>query len=631
MDSQVVARLQQQIQGDLEGYLGRQQAAVMRNLGASATNATAAYKSVWALQALSDPWRGFTALELQAQQLAWLIRPRSHLDLASVISLLAMRLARERPPSKQVPKAGTAEEQIAYVVSVLEEAGRLREQALRNLTTEDRRFLFEHAAALVENFTPQISELSEHTTAQMKADRRFWDLINRQLDYSAIVASAQVLAQLADEDWLKLLRPAFQGRAPLPSPPAGVTGEVMAIRETAFGLVVIGGPGPNIYELDQRFALVIDLGGDDVYQGLIAAPADVQHGVSAVIDLSGNDIYRASPLGLATGRLGVGLLVDREGDDLYELAQGAGGSGFAGVGILYDIAGNDRYVGAKFTLGAASGGLGLLLDRAGNDTFTSFGYSIGFAGPLGVGAVLDASGDDSYQCGGKYPSNYNILDLPNGKPDDPRFQFEGFCMGTGSGQRIFTGDSTLATHDVAGGLGLLVDLDGNDQYRSANFSQGCGYFFGIGVKLDVAGNDQHLAARYGHAAGAHFGVGLFIDYGGDDVYGSTGPFYNGGTAWDRSVMLFIDAGNGNDSYDLRRSDGLGRADYTSWSLFIEENGNDRYWVPNGMGIASNGSLSGFFDLGGMDEYIVVPRATGKLGRDNHTILYDGGGSLFIDR
>jgi hypothetical protein len=50
-----------------------------------------------------------------------------------------------------------------------------------------------------------------------------------------------------------------------------------------------------------------------------------------------------------------------------------------------------------------------------------------------------------------------------------------------------------------------------------------------------------------------------------------------------------------------------------------------------MGIASNGSLSGFFDLGGMDEYIVVPRATGKLGRDNQTILYDGGGSLFIDR
>ncbi|MBD0305832.1 MAG: hypothetical protein ICV76_04685 [Nitrospiraceae bacterium] len=55
----------------------------------------------------------------------------------------------------------------------------------------------------------------------------------------------------------------------------------------------------------------------------------------------------------------------------------------------------------------------------------------------------------------------------------------------------------------------------------------------------------------------HYGVGLFIDAHGRDRYASTGPFYNGGTAWDLSVSLWIDADVDDDIYDLSRSDGLG--------------------------------------------------------------------------
>jgi hypothetical protein len=92
---------------------------------------------------------------------------------------------------------------------------------------------------------------------------------------------------------------------------------------------------------------------------------------------------------------------------------------------------------------------------------------------------------------------------------------------------------------LAGGWGLFIDLDGRDRYRSANFAQGHGYFFGLGVKLDLAGDDEHQAARYGHGTAAHFGVGLNIDYEGKDRYGSKGPFYNGGAAWDGSVALAV--------------------------------------------------------------------------------------------
>ena len=94
------------------------------------------------------------------------------------------------------------------------------------------------------------------------------------------------------------------------------------------------------------------------------------------------------------------------------------------------------------------------------------------------------------------------------------------------------------------------------------------------MKLDFDGDDEHQGARYGHGASAHFGVGLFIDQQGDDCYGSSGPYYNGGVAWDNSVSLMIDAGQGRDIYAFEHSTGLGRADYAGWGLFIDEGGED---------------------------------------------------------
>src|SRR5262249_36019320 len=143
--------------------------------------------------------------------------------------------------------------------------------------------------------------------------------------------------------------------------------------------------------------------------------------------------------------------------------------------------------------------------------------------------------------------------------------------------------------NLAGGLGLVIDVAGNDRYDSSNFSQACGYFFGAGLKLDLAGDDTHGAARYGHAAGAHYGMGLFIDYAGNDTYTSTGPPYNGGCAWDHSVFLCVDAG-GDDRYQFERTAGPGRADIGSWGVFADLGGKDTYVAPGGLGRASQKSL-----------------------------------------
>jgi hypothetical protein len=92
----------------------------------------------------------------------------------------------------------------------------------------------------------------------------------------------------------------------------------------------------------------------------------------------------------------------------------------------------------------------------------------------------------------------------------------------------------------------------------------------------------------------------------------------------------IDTGQGDDVYDLARSNGLGLAAHRVWSLFIEAGGQDRYLVPNGMGAASDNSMSGFFDLAGEDEYAGVPQA-GPNARGNGQTLLDQAGGLFVDR
>lgn len=594
----------------------------------------AQFKRRLAIETLKQPWDGLTELERQGLALADMAKEGA-INLSGLLDVLEAGMDRTSTFSHPVPLPthSTHEDLLAFMIGSLEQASLQREKALRNLTEAERHFLFLHARSIVEHFTPQISILSNQTSAQVKADLRFAELLEKQVDYASLLASAQVLARLANEHWLHQAAATWTIPLPVSVNPPGVTGDVLLVQKTSYGLIIIGGPGPNTYEIDKGVGLIIDVGGNDRYRGMIAASAHENQGNAVVIDLAGNDTYTGAPLGLATGRLGVGLLIDHDGDDVYQLNMGSGGAGFGGLGILFDANGNDVYMGNRLTQGAAIGGLGLLLDGAGNDRYTSHGFAIGFGGPLGVGAVIDIAGDDHYQCGDIYPSAYNAQDAPTGKPGDPLYQYDCFGLGAGSGQRILTKKVEWQPYNLAGGWGILLDLEGQDHYDSANFSQGQGYFFGAGMKLDFDGDDEHQAARYGHGASAHFGVGLFIDHSGDDRYGSSGPFYNGGVAWDHSVSLMIDAGKGRDLYSFERSTGLGRADYAGWGLFIDEGGEDQYHVTSGFGDSSGQSVAGFFDLNGNDIHTRLPDSSmpddARPG-NGRLFLYPQGG-IFVDR
>jgi hypothetical protein len=594
----------------------------------------AQFKRRLAVKALKQPWDGLTDLEHQGLLLAEMAEGGA-VNLPALLDVLEAGMDRTSTFYKPVPlpTSSSREDLLAFMAGSLEQASLHRDKALTNLTEAERHFLFLHGRSMAEHFVPQISNLSDQTSARVKADLRYAELLEEQVDYASLIAAAQVLARLANERWLHQVAAAWTKPLPASAVPPGVTGDVLLVQETSYGLIVIGGPGPNSYELDKRFGLVVDVGGRDLYRGMIASSADEDQGNAVVIDLNGDDTYDGAPLGLATGRLGVGLLIDHAGDDVYQLGMGSGGAGFGGLGILFDAKGNDVYMGNRLTQGAAIGGLGLLLDAAGNDRYTSHGFAIGFGGPLGVGAVIDITGDDHYQCGGTYPSAYNAQDAPTGKPGDLLYQYDCFGLGAGAGERILTRKIEWQGYSLAGGWGLLLDIEGRDHYDSANFSQGLGYFFGAGMKLDLDGDDEHQAARFGHGASAYFGVGLFIDDHGDDHYGSSGPFHNGGVASDSSVSLMIDAGKSHDTYAFDRSTGLGQADHSGWGLFIDEGGADQYNAKSGFGDSSEKSVAGFFDLDGRDTYTLPPDSSipPDTRPSDGRLFSSPQGGVFVDR
>ncbi len=617
------------VRPSLERHLEQREAEARRAVAASAEGPPD-FAHPWVRLTLRHPWDGLIAMEEAGLNAASGADQRP-IDFGALLRALTGRqrqpLGDEEPQT--LPLGATLEEHLDFVERVLLKAEDLKEAALAHLSVSERAALFEQAATLVRTFTPQYSEVSVEQRAQLEANHRFSLAYGERVAHDELLHATEVLLWLSHEPWLHAVTRAASRHPSSPSTIDGVSGEIVAVRDTRAGRIVVGGAGENSYTLTQGVALVLDLGGADVYRGTIAAARSSEEGNRLVIDVGGNDRYEASSLGLGTGRLAVGLLVDASGDDIYHLAEGSGGTGFAGIGILYDKEGDDRYLGAKLTQGAAIAGLGLLLDQAGRDEFMSEGYGIGFGGPLGVGAVVETRGDDRYACGNTHPSAYNATDAPQAGPGDPGYQYEGFCLGVGVGLRVLSKDDALAASQQAGGVGFVIDVQGDDRYHSSNFSQGTGYFWGGGVMLDLAGHDHHMGARYGHGAAAHHGVGLFVDAAGRDVYGSTGPVFNAGTAWDRSIAVFLDAGSDDDVYDFSQSDGLGRAAHTSWSLSVEEGGNDHYAVSRGLGLADDESASGFFDLEGLDRYVVGVTSRGFTPDNRRTIQRTGG--VFVDR
>ncbi|MBI4179588.1 right-handed parallel beta-helix repeat-containing protein [bacterium] len=388
------------------------------------------------------------------------------------------------------------------------------------------------------------------------------------------------------ENLMALVRPAEAAAKELKSRLTAkqLSKPILHRRETPWGPLVIAGVGDDRHETVTGF--LIDLGGNDRYEIPEDRPARL------IIDLSGNDQYIGAA---AKGVEGLSAVCDSEGDDRYEGPARSLGAGLLGCGVLIDRDGDDHYDAGRYSQGFGFFGVGWLEDGGGDDVYRIPGYGQGMGAVWGLGVISDASGNDRYE----------ILPVNN---DPIRNPARTTSMGQGLGEGL--------RPRGAGGIGVIWDGGGRDEYLADLFAQGVGYWYGFGALIDVGeANDQYTGYHYTQGAGIHLSVGALYDGGGADRYQAW--YVSQGCGHDVSLGAVFDIG-GDDIYSAF---GLaqGAGSVNGIGLLCDFSGRDAYMGTarmTGQGDAwyharlrEYGSLGLFFDLGGEDFY-----ASGSLNR-----------------
>lgn len=341
--------------------------------------------------------------------------------------------------------------------------------------------------------------------------------------------------------------------------------------DTPLGRVVVSGGGDDVHD-GARTLLLLDAGGDDRYAGG-ASTARGALPVSVLIDVAGDDRYETQgDLAFGAGVLGVAALADLAGDDVYRARSGALGCGVLGVGLLLDAQGDDRYEVRDHGQGAGTAGLGLLLDRDGRDEYVCLQRAQAFGQARGGGLLVDLAGDDRYVA---------TDDLVIAPAPQTRKHNTSLAQGCGFGRRAHPGDG----RSLAGGLGLLVDAQGDDAYRCGVFGQGTAYWYALGFLIDLAGDDRYHGAYYAQAAAAHYAVAGLVDAAGDD------------------------------RYEVSMAQAMGQGQDLSLGVLRDRGGDDVYVCPGpAMGLAVYNGIGVLQDDGGADVYRSGARSLGDPGQ-----------------
>ena len=395
----------------------------------------------------------------------------------------------------------------------------------------------------------------------------------RYLSLAAHVNRAKLLAA-AQEVFIAARRTSVRLRAMSPGARDTISSQTW---DTPLGRVAIGGTGDDCYH--GSYALIIDYGGNDFYD--IARPdGTLDCPVQVIIDLSGDDRYEGC---VASGVFGVGLLMDLAGNDTYRGESETQGAGIFGVGVLWDESGDDTYRAASASQGVGSFGVGALVDLSGRDVYQIGGFGQGLGATAGVGIVEDRAGCDVYLSGG---ATTDLL-----RYDD---HYLSMAQGVGLGIRPVG----------SGGIGILSDRAGNDTYVADIFGQGVAYWLGVGGLVDEKGHDRYVGHQYAQGCGVHLAAGVLIDREGDDLYFSNSV--SQGCGHDLSLGVLFD-GSGDDNY-VTEGLSLGAGNANGISLLVDMSGRDGYIArrPDVMGYSDDrreyGMVGIMLDLGGEDRY-----------------------------
>jgi hypothetical protein len=384
--------------------------------------------------------------------------------------------------------------------------------------------------------------------------------------------------------------------------------------ETAWGVISLSSRSVSEHGAKPIF-VSIDTGGDDVYINA-SSNRSYQNWVSVVIDTHGRDSYLShadlkttqiedwsgrnlAPKSMGPGgaAFGVAVLVDSDGSDLYRSALPGLGSALFGASYLLDTQGNDVYDSYRDSQGFARFGIGILEDSEGSDSYSGFHQVQGCGSVRGAGAILDRRGDDVYL------ANNKVIDFPSAQTKEANLSFS---QGAGVGSRA----DYLNGRSLAGGIGILLDQGGSDQYSAGVFAQGAGYWMGIGALWDDEGGDKYRSVWFGQGVAAHFAVGHLEDRGGADEYFGQ-KFYFLGAGHDFGLGIFTDSGGG-DIYTAGTLSG-GSASENGIGIFVDTFGRDTYEL-GGISLGYTAeitpgtmreralSMGVFIDLEGVDDY-----------------------------
>ncbi|MGR3319125.1 MAG: PDZ domain-containing protein [Candidatus Anammoxibacter sp.] len=336
---------------------------------------------------------------------------------------------------------------------------------------------------------------------------------------------------------------------------SGFAGDILFIQETDIGRIVVGGAGTTYYYDDAALiidiggddfyfnnagasgtetpvSICLDFAGNDVYSTRSAfSQGSAMFGIGILMDLNGDDRYIGGDYCQGVGIFGIGLLYDTNGDDLYDAQSMCQGGGAFGIGLLYDRGGNDQYFSRRFSQGVGlTKGLGGIIDLAGNDQYFAGGKYPDFRDP-----------DRSFQ---SFSQGFGL----GMRPDDT---IVGASGGIGllfdeEGNDAYYGDYFCQGSSYYFSLGVLYDKSGHDQYYSGRYSQGAGIHSSIGILRDDKGNDVYNAYfGVSQACGYDTGIGYIVDLEGDDYYKSN--VMSQGTGGEKGLGVLVDF-KGNDYY-----------------------------------------------------------------------------------
>ncbi|MBI4860223.1 MAG: PDZ domain-containing protein, partial [Candidatus Riflebacteria bacterium] len=243
----------------------------------------------------------------------------------------------------------SVEERLDEVVAVLREGKQHHDRAFSELSEPEMTFLLGQLETLGKELTRHIYLENGFGSVRVEGNKRAVRLLEK-VNRRELAAAALILCSFVEQS-----RGAF--REDLVS---GLD-RPEVVRQTELGPIVVAGTGRSYIENDA--AVIIDLGGDDVYTGHAAASSGRRLPFSILIDFGGNDAYETSlDWAQGCGRLGVGLLADFGGDDSYVAQRWAQGAAAGGVGILLDLDGDDSFRGWDYVQGCALAGLAVLQD-----------------------------------------------------------------------------------------------------------------------------------------------------------------------------------------------------------------------------------------------------------------------------